>query len=90
MIYVTICTMCELLSRPTQRLCCWLGAVRYGFWCYRVVLAHRNRFFWPSQRVSKHTLIKPEPSLPALFLWTIKKLPPSQRVSTLPVETLTL
>ena len=38
---------------------------------------------WPSQRVSKHTLMKPAPSLPALvvsccflFLWTIKKLPP--------------
>jgi len=32
--------------------------------------------------------MKPEPSLPALFLQTIKKLPPSQRVFTLPVETL--
>jgi len=32
--------------------------------------------FWPSQRVSKHTLLRPAPSLPALFLSTIKKLPP--------------
>ena len=31
---------------------------------YRVVPGHRNHFFWPSQRVSKHTLMKSEPSQP--------------------------
>jgi len=35
-----------------------------------------NPPFWPSQRVSKHTLMKPSPSLPALFLQTMKKMPP--------------
>jgi len=43
---------------------------------YSTVPGDRNHCFWPSQRVSKHTLMKPAPSLPVLFLLTIKKLPP--------------
>ena len=31
---------------------------------YRVVPAHRNHVFGPSQRISKHTLMKPAPSQP--------------------------
>jgi len=40
-----------------------------------VIPAHRNHGFDPAS-VFKHTLMQPAPSLPALFLQTIKKLPP--------------
>ena len=48
---------------------------------YRVISAHLTPRFGPSQRVSKHTLMDPAPSLPALFRAhgkrrTVMKLPP--------------
>jgi len=41
---------------------------------YSRVLWHTPK--WPTEQVFKHTLMKPAPSLPALFLSAIKKLPP--------------
>jgi len=57
---------------------------------HRVVPAHETRFDPACVFLSAHTLLHPETSLPALFLQTITKMLPSQRVSALPVETLTL
>ena len=62
----------SLVCRAVTKWCIWKGLIfnctplfvlitlQHSVWRYRVVPGDRNHCFWPSQRVSKHTLMKSE------------------------------